>query len=106
MPRRWEFSFVSGQPLLYHVQHNLIRYLLLCCVQYKPITVVRFVIAGTIEERILKLQVGGRVCPCGCFYVPLEVFACGTACCPPCHLMACTEQERDPTCGSSSDAYI
>ncbi|GFH18644.1 hypothetical protein V8C86DRAFT_3013167 [Haematococcus lacustris] len=24
--------------------------------QYKPITVVRFVIAGTIEERILKLQ--------------------------------------------------
>lgn len=26
--------------------------------QYKPITVVRFVIGGTIEERILKLQVG------------------------------------------------
>ena len=25
--------------------------------QYKPITVVRFVIGGTIEERILKLQV-------------------------------------------------
>ena len=25
--------------------------------QYKPIHVVRFVIAGTIEERILKLQV-------------------------------------------------
>ncbi len=29
--------------------------------QYKPITVVRFVIAGTIEERILKLQVGSRL---------------------------------------------
>ncbi len=26
--------------------------------QYKPITVVRLIIAGTIEERILKLQVG------------------------------------------------
>jgi DNA repair protein RAD16 len=24
--------------------------------QYKPVTVVRFIIAGTIEERILKLQ--------------------------------------------------
>ena len=26
--------------------------------QYKPIHVTRFIIAGTIEERILKLQVG------------------------------------------------
>ena len=28
--------------------------------QYKPINVTRFIIAGTIEERILKLQV---ICP-------------------------------------------
>ena len=27
-----------------------------CAVQYKPIRTTRFVIAGTIEERILKLQ--------------------------------------------------
>lgn len=33
--------------------------------QYKPITVVRFVIAGTIEERILKLQVRGQARPGG-----------------------------------------
>lgn len=26
--------------------------------QYKPIHVTRFIIAGTIEERILKLQAG------------------------------------------------
>lgn len=31
--------------------------------QYKPIHVTRFVIAGSIEERILKLQV--TVCPNG-----------------------------------------
>ncbi len=28
--------------------------------QFKPIAVTRFIIAGTIEERILKLQVGGN----------------------------------------------
>lgn len=36
-----------------------------CAAQYKPITVVRFVIAGTIEERILKLQVWRNVGLCG-----------------------------------------
>jgi hypothetical protein len=31
--------------------------------QYKPISVTRFVIAGTIEERILKLQARTSLCP-------------------------------------------
>ncbi len=31
--------------------------------QFRPITVVRFFIAGTVEERILKLQVGASI-PC------------------------------------------
>lgn len=35
--------------------------------QYKPIRVTRFVITGTIEERILKLQVRcGLLCTEGC----------------------------------------